>query len=152
MDKITQKELVSIQNIFKKYIEEMPVDILGPLIIINPGEEWRMIVLNEMIQKKVIVLSQEMMEQMKIYSEKKTAFDVLKTMCADYFNDTKNDYFSFKDYWRKNQDITQSNTQCPTRLEISSILRENEFDAMRAEKLKHMSVEDFVLLKMIVLT
>lgn len=156
MNNIPTEETIQLRKSFKKYIEGIPAKVLGPLIVRNPGEEWRRIVLNEMIQKKVIDLSQEMTKKLKDYEYQKLASDNLTKLCVDHFNDVKTNTAAFdgqlrslKDYWNENQIST---FECPTKRQILLMIEEEESKTKKEEKLKHMTKLDFILLKMTVLT
>lgn len=155
---------------FKEYISQIPSNILGSLVIKNPGEGWRLIILNEMIQKGIVSFP----KQILIEFEKVKKKNEINKMIIDFYNGksivSNENYDAFKMYWcaciisvnENNVNSLDTNVdgkhyhgskldknKCPTKIDVQTIIKDY---LAREEKVKNMSDFDFSLQKLAILT
>ena len=120
---------------FKAYISKIPASELGPLIIMNPGEKWRIVILKRMLNEDYIIPD---ILQDKIEDLRETSLEIWYKENPAY-NDKL--YSQFKTFHCENW---------PEKYIPSIREFKNFYDNITQKeiKLKNMSQQDFELMKL----
>ena len=125
---------------FKSYITDIPPEILGPIILANPGHEWRIIIIKQM-QKDGIEIDKQILEEIKKYDN--NSLKIYYDEQYNFANAIKDEYSKFRDFHREN-----FSDKIPSSLDFKYFIKSKE--NIKANVLTD-TYSDFVIMKLSIL-